>query len=224
MTDLPVAGQAHVLTYRLRINGTLTDLPAGGTVDQISLLDGVTVALVVTGPATRVSVGTYDFPSAIMPAAGDYTTEVEYRTDPLGPTMLDSNDTVRVYDFEGVVDDSATADISMIRLLISDLSDPPSFQDSQLQQFLDLEGAVKLAAATCLDAIASNEALVSKRIRTLDLQTDGPAVAKALREHAVALREQHYYTLGDAEDSFEVTTELGWSQFPGLAGPELVEN
>jgi hypothetical protein len=99
------------------------------------------------------------------------------------------------------------SDVSNVRLLISDTSPASSgqiFTDAEIQAFLDLEdGGVKLAAAQALDAIASNEAMVSKRIKTLDLQTDGPAVAKSLREHASALREQ---VVGG---EFEVTTMLG---------------
>lgn len=62
--------------------------------------------------------------------------------------------------------------------------------DATLQEILTLEGHVKLAAASALDVIASSEALVLKKIELLDLKTDGPAVARALREHAKALREQ----------------------------------
>lgn len=62
--------------------------------------------------------------------------------------------------------------------------------DATIQTFLDLEDDDKLAAADALDAIASNEALVQKKMRLLDLATDGPAVAASLREHAKALREQ----------------------------------
>lgn len=63
--------------------------------------------------------------------------------------------------------------------------------DSALTALLSLEGdVVKLAAAQALDIIASNEVLIQKRIRLLDLSTDGPGEAAALREHARALREQ----------------------------------
>lgn len=63
--------------------------------------------------------------------------------------------------------------------------------DASLQELLTLEGDNdKLAAAAALDIIASSEALILKKIELLDLKTDGPAVAKALREHAKALREQ----------------------------------
>lgn len=49
---------------------------------------------------------------------------------------------------------------------------------------------VKRAAADIIDALANNEALVLKKIKTEDLQTDGPATANALRAGARALRQQ----------------------------------
>lgn len=50
--------------------------------------------------------------------------------------------------------------------------------------------AVKRAAADAIDALANNEALVLKKITTEDLETDGAAVANALRLGAQALRNQ----------------------------------
>lgn len=111
------------------------------------------------------------------------------------------------------------ADRDLVRLLIADTDAPNQiFTDAQLDQFLTLETYVKLAAAQALDTIASNEALVSKKIRTLDLQTDGPAVATALHAQADSLREQHYSAgLGE----FEVTTDLGTGSLPRLASYEV---
>lgn len=104
-------------------------------------------------------------------------------------------------------------DLATVRLLINDLAADEadrSFTDDDLQLFLDLEGDVKLAAAQVLDVIASNEALVSKRIRTLDLQVDGTAVAKSLREHASALRTQAADAIdSDEGGAFELTTLIG---------------
>lgn len=79
-----------------------------------------------------------------------------------------------------------------VRLLATDTdSDNAIFTDDEIDAFLALEDTnVKRAAATALDQIASSEALIQKRIKLLDLQTDGPAVSKALREHAAALRKQ----------------------------------
>ena len=85
-----------------------------------------------------------------------------------------------------------TTSIGKVRLLSTDLDEvEPLFEDAQLTAFLDLNsGNVLLAAAMALETIGRSEALVSKKIRTLDLSTDGPAVAKELRESAKALRGQ----------------------------------
>lgn len=65
--------------------------------------------------------------------------------------------------------------------------------DESIQIFLDLEaeGAdpIRLAAADALDATATSEALIQKKIKLLDMDTDGAAVAKALRDHAQILRK-----------------------------------
>lgn len=58
---------------------------------------------------------------------------------------------------------------------------------------------VKRAAADAIDALANNEALVLKKIKTEDLETDGPATANALRAGARALRERAAQE--EAEDS-----------------------
>lgn len=83
--------------------------------------------------------------------------------------------------------------VGQVRLLISDSqlrSDPLNpaaaaeyyFSDSFIGGFLSLSaGNVYHAAADALTALASNDALVSKKIRKENLQTDGPAVANALR-------------------------------------------
>ena len=63
--------------------------------------------------------------------------------------------------------------------------------DAQLQEFLDVEANdVKMASAQALDSIASTQALILKKIKVLDLTTDGPALAKALRDQAESLRKQ----------------------------------
>lgn len=54
---------------------------------------------------------------------------------------------------------------------------------------------VKRAAADAIDALANNEALILKKIKTEDLETDGAVVANALRAGARNLRQQ-----ADAED------------------------
>jgi hypothetical protein len=85
-----------------------------------------------------------------------------------------------------------TTSIGQVRLLCTDLDEvSPLFTDAHITAFLAMESAnIRLAAAQALDTIASSEAMVSKKIRTQDLQTDGPAVAAELRERAASLRKQ----------------------------------
>jgi hypothetical protein len=94
-----------------------------------------------------------------------------------------------------------------VRLLIAD-TDPANrfFSTLQLTDFLTLNGdSVRRAAAQALDVWAANEAMVSKKIRTQDLSTDGPAVADALRKSAAELRRQADQGEGDAEATgFEI--------------------
>lgn len=101
--------------------------------------------------------------------------------------------------------------IDNVRLLIADLASNPSdrlLSDEQVEAFLDLEdGDVYLAAAQALDTIATSEALVSKKIRTQDLSTDGPAVAAELRARAAQLRSR-------ADDTADVFTVIDFD--PGL--------
>lgn len=85
-----------------------------------------------------------------------------------------------------------TTDLGKVRLLIPDTDESNQlFSDAQITAFLTMEGGiVKKAAAAALETIASNEAMVSKVIRTQDLSTDGAKVAAELRARAAELRRQ----------------------------------
>jgi hypothetical protein len=82
--------------------------------------------------------------------------------------------------------------VGKIRLLIFDKDEASYiFTDGELTEFYSLEdSSIFCAAALALESIASNEAYVQKRIKILDITTDGPAVAKALLERAKILREK----------------------------------
>lgn len=110
-----------------------------------------------------------------------------------------------------VYDPSTSA--GRVRLLINDTdTDDPVFDTDEIAAFLAMEGDdVRLAAASALDVLASNEAMVQKRIRLLDLQTDGPAVAKALRDHAGVLRGQ-VDEAGDFEIAEMVHDDFSWRE------------
>lgn len=101
----------------------------------------------------------------------------------------------------------ATEEQSDVRLLIAD-TDPTNrfFSTREIARFLALNpDSVRRAAAQALDVWAANEAMVSKKIRTQDLSTDGPAVADALRKSAAELRRQADQGEGDADSvGFEI--------------------
>lgn len=81
--------------------------------------------------------------------------------------------------------------------------------DSTIQDYIDIndDGAdVRLPAADALDAIADNQSLIQKKIKLLDLETDGPAVADSLRKHAESLRS---FVLGnDQAGDFDIAEQV----------------
>lgn len=83
-----------------------------------------------------------------------------------------------------------------VRLLISDVGGADNasflFTDEEILAFLQLapEEDIRLASAQALRTIAGNEAQVSKRIKFLELETNGPAVAESLIKLADKLVEE----------------------------------
>lgn len=80
-----------------------------------------------------------------------------------------------------------------VRLLVTDTdSSSYLFEDAEIDAFLALapESSVYRAAAQALEVTACSEVLVQKRIKLLDLSTDGPAESKELRELAASYRQQ----------------------------------
>ncbi len=107
--------------------------------------------------------------------------------------------------------------IGQIRLLIPDVdqlpnlqspSDPAEyiFDDHQIQAFATLySNNVKRAAAQAKLVLATSEALISKVIKTDDLQTDGAKLGAELRAQAAELRAQaDQDDQYDAYDAFEI--------------------
>lgn len=106
-----------------------------------------------------------------------------------------------------------TNDSGKVRLLISDVGGDGGasfiFNDDEILAFLTMRGDIRLAAATALRAIAANEAQVSKRIKFLELSTDGPAVAKSLIETAEKLEDETDDD-GEVEIAHMSFEEFGW--------------
>jgi len=84
-----------------------------------------------------------------------------------------------------------TTDIGAVRMIIQDKDiEQALFSDAAIMKLLSLNGDdIRLASAAALDIMASNQAMILKVIRLLDISTDGAAVARTLREHANQLRE-----------------------------------
>jgi hypothetical protein len=92
--------------------------------------------------------------------------------------------------------------IGQVRLLIPDvdqLENPADstadaeyiFDDHQIQAFLSMSNnSIKRAAAEAKMVLAASETLISKVIRTDDLQTDGAKLGAELRAQARELRAQ----------------------------------
>ena len=83
-------------------------------------------------------------------------------------------------------------DRGKVRLLCTDTDGVnPLFQDDEIDTFLSLMGSnVLRAAAVALFTIAAQEVLLMKRIKLLELTTDGPAEADALRRLALEYQEK----------------------------------
>jgi hypothetical protein len=86
-----------------------------------------------------------------------------------------------------------TTDIGKVRLLISDVGGADGnsflFVDEEISMFLALREDIRLAAAEAFRTIAGNEVQVAKRIKFLELETNGPAVSAELIKLADKLEE-----------------------------------
>lgn len=111
-----------------------------------------------------------------------------------------------------------------VRLLINDTSTTPAdqmFTDAEITAVLAADSSPKRAAATLLMAMAANEAMLSKVIRTQDLQTDGAKLAAELRAQAQALREQ---ATEDENNLGAPLTLVDFDPFAGYRYGELADD
>jgi len=78
-----------------------------------------------------------------------------------------------------------------VRLIIADQdATDPMFDDDEIDAFLSINSDIRLAAAYALGTMATNQVMVLKVIKLLDLTTDGAKVSDALRRLAKDLRDQ----------------------------------
>ena len=102
-----------------------------------------------------------------------------------------------------------STDRGVVRLLIKDTDTVTVanqfYTDAEIDAFLTLNSDdVRYAAADALDTWASNEAMVTKAVTLLDISTNGPAVAAALRAHAKTLREQADLAAATGDAGFDI--------------------
>lgn len=99
---------------------------------------------------------------------------------------------------------ATTDQIRIVRALIPDTEavfgdgdDETLFSDTEIADYVTAgsNSVLRAAALACL-AIGTSEALISKRIRTQDLQTDGPAMSDAMVKKATLL-----FKRADEEDA-----------------------
>lgn len=106
--------------------------------------------------------------------------------------------------------------VGQVRALIPDVEQLPNMQnpaaaaeylftDAHLQAFIDIEnGNVKRAAALACEALGTSEAIISKVIKTEDLQTDGAKTMGQFINRARMLRLDAQREDEIGEDVFEV--------------------
>ena len=122
-----------------------------------------------------------------------------------------------------------TEDTRIIRTLIPDTEavfgpagDKTLFSDNEISDFYTAgSGSVLRAAALAVYAIATSEAMISKVIRTQDLQTNGATLSDALVKKGDALMKRAD-KIDDNESAsyFQIINYRdGWGTYP----PELTE-
>ncbi len=103
-----------------------------------------------------------------------------------GFTVTDDQNGVIQLDSPGAIDGTYTVTYSAVMLL-----------DSTIQDWIDVEtdsdgniADARFIAADCLESMATQMVIIQKKIKILDLQTDGPAMAKEMRGLAAVWRDQ----------------------------------
>lgn len=120
-------------------------------------------------------------------------------------------------------------EIAIVRTLIPDTEavfgageDETMFSDTEIGYFMAAgRGNVLRAAGLANLSIASSEALISKKIQTQDLKTDGAAIADALTKKANALFARA--DKDDEQDGFDFFEIVDYQEGWGPARPELTE-
>jgi hypothetical protein len=104
-----------------------------------------------------------------------------------------------------------STDVGKVRLMIPDRDEANRFfEDDELSTFLTLEvNNIRRAAALSLETMASDQAMVLKVTKILDLSVDGTRVATSLMERAKLLRDQATFIEEQGDAGFDVAETVG---------------
>lgn len=106
-------------------------------------------------------------------------------------------------------DPSLASDVDKIRALVPDRkAEEYFFENEELTGFLALESTVRSAAALALEILASDQVMVLKVIRVLDLSTDGVRMSDALLKRAATLRAQDSDAYESDDPGFEIAEQI----------------
>jgi hypothetical protein len=99
----------------------------------------------------------------------------------------------------------SSTDVTKVRVQCGDTDASFRFlEDYEIQSIMDWNaGVLALTVANCLEVMSTKFSVIQQKIKTLDLQTDGPAVSKELRERAAQIRLTYETTSGGTSD-FEI--------------------
>lgn len=110
-------------------------------------------------------------------------------------------------------DRTLPTDRDRLRLMIPDTDEAnPIFFDGELDFLLTDNGDLRLAAATALEIMASQQAMIQKVMTVLDVQTDGAKVSDALLKRAGQLRDDWARTEDETDSGFDFA-ELVYDDF-----------
>lgn len=110
-----------------------------------------------------------------------------------------------------------STDVGKVRALVPDRSEGDYLlSDEEIAFYLAIEPSLKRAAAQAIEVIASDQVLVLKAIKILQLQTDGPKMSVALLQRAQRLRDSDDYAQAAAGLMFDiaewVTTSFSYDE------------
>lgn len=171
MTISAAQGQTFTAIYTPTVNGVPTDLQAaGGSVTRLQVFNGAT-QLADVGPAVRIASTKYQFTVTPISVIGSFQAVVTYIPFTGATPVVDSDETVNIYAFNGSLGSGATtamsgswnysgdpsaSDKDAVRWLVGDIdANDPLLTDGAILFLLDNASTTYGAAADAAEEIAA---------------------------------------------------------------------